>query len=89
MNNIRDDDTHRLTVHNNYSKLFFTNRVKILEDLRNCRPGFAFYMFPGDYSSNHPSRLVQVGSYSRSPCFKTTFSNSLIIHKENTKEINV
>ena len=77
------------TVLNNYSKLFSTNRVKILEDLRNCRPGFSFYMFPGDYSSNHPSLLVQVGSYSRSSCFKTTFSNSLIIHKENTKEINV
>ena len=61
----------------NYSKLFSTNRVKILEDLRNCRPGFAFYMFPGDCSSNHPSHLVQVGSYSRSSCFKITFSNSL------------
>ena len=72
----------------NYSKLFSTNRFKILEDLRNCRPGFAFYMFRGDYSSNQVALLVQVGS-SRSSCFKTTFSNSLIIHKENTKEINV
>ena len=50
----------------NYSKLFFTNRVKTLEDLGNCRPGFASYMFRGDYSSTPPSQLVQVGSSSPS-----------------------
>ena len=50
----------------NYSKLFSTNRVKVLEDLGNYRPGFAFCMFPGDYSSTHLSLLVQVGSSSPS-----------------------
>ena len=50
----------------NYSKLFSTNRVKTLEDLGNCRPGFASYMFRGDYSPTLPSQLVQVGSSSPS-----------------------
>ena len=68
----------------NYSKLFSTNRVKILEDLGNCRHGFASYMFRGDYSSTLLSLLVQVGSSSPSSIHKP-----LIIHKENTKEINV
>ena len=55
-----------------------------MEDLGNCRHGFASYMFRGDYSSTLLSLLVQVGSSSPSSIHKP-----LIIHKENTKEINV